>query len=178
MSTSLRGRPIKAALILLVLTLCGFAMSTTAHAKHSDSERLVVRGDAIVGEADDCDASGCVLQTAGSFRGTLGKGDYSATVKLRFPDQFDNGEDGVCAPITGQMVLGRGTPDRLTLALAGDSCQDGSGPPPLASFTGLATWVVVKGTGKYAHARGTGTGSFVEDAQDRERMTLIGRIAR
>ena len=177
MSTSLRGRPIHAALLLLALSLCGLASSATADAKQLKSERVVVRGDAIVGEGG-CDASGCVLQTAGSFRGTLDKGYYGAAVKLHLPDQFANGEGGLCAPITGHIVLGRGTPDRLTLALAGDSCQDGAGPPPTSSFTGLATWTVIKGTGKYAHARGIGTGSFVEDAEDRERMTLIGRIAR
>ena len=76
------------------------------------------------------------------------------------------------------MTLGAGSPDRLVLALSGVSCQDGAGPVTEASFTGLAQFAVVKGTGRYAHARGSGIGTFVEDAGDQERMTLIGRISR
>jgi hypothetical protein len=176
MSPTLQGRPIRAALMLLALCACALAFTSTASAKHKQSERVVVRGDATVGDA--CGPSGCDLQTTGSFRGTLGTGDYAGAIKLELPDAFPNGEGGLCAPIRGQLVLGAGTPDRLTLALTGDSCQDGAGPPPLASFTGLADWVVVKGTGTYAHAHGYGTATFLEDAADQERMTLIGRIAR
>jgi hypothetical protein len=176
MSPTLQGRPIRAALMLLALCACALAFTSSASAKHQQSERVVVRGDATV--SDTCDASGCDLRTAGSFRGTLGSGDYAGAVKLQLPDAFPNGEGGLCAPFRGQLVLGAGTPDRLTLALDGDSCQDGAGPPPLASFTGLADWTVVKGTGAYAHVRGYGTATFLEDAADQERMTLIGRIAR
>ena len=176
MSTTLPGRPIRAALMLLALGAIALAFTATASAKHKPGERLVVRGDSAV--TDDCGPTGCEIRTTGSFRGTLGTGDYAGTVDLQLPDAFPNGEGGLCAPIRGQLVLGAGTPDRLTLALAGDSCQDGAGPPPLASFTGLADWVVVKGTGKYADARGHGTATFLEDAADQERMTLIGHITR
>lgn len=176
MPTSLKGRPIRAALMLLALCACAFAFTSTASAKHKPSERVVVRGDATV--TDACDATGCELQSTGDFRGTLGTGGYTATVQLQLTDTFANGEGGVCAPIRGRLVLGAGSPDRLTLALEGDSCQDGAGPPPAASFTGLADWAVIKGTGKYAHARGQGTAAFLEDAADHDRMTLIGRIAR
>ena len=176
MSTTLQGRPIRAALMLLALGAIALAFTATASAKHKPGERLVVRGDSTV--TDDCGPSGCEIRTTGSFRGTLGTGDYAGTLDLQLPDAFPNGEGGLCAPIRGQLVLGAGTPDRLTLALDGDSCQDGAGPPPLASFTGLADWVVVKGTGKYAYARGHGTATFLEDAADQERMTLIGRITR
>jgi hypothetical protein len=176
MSPTLQGRPIRAALMLLALCACALAFTSTASAKHKQSERVVVRGDGTVG--DSCGPAGCDLQTTGSFRGTLGSGGYAGAIELQLPDAFPNGEGGLCAPIRGQIVLGAGTPDRLTLAVSGDSCQDGAGPPPLASFTGLADWVVVKGTGTYAHARGSGTATFLEDAADQERMTLIGRIAR
>ena len=176
MCTTLQGRPIRAALMLLALCAAALAFTSTASAKHKQSERVVVRGAATV--TDDCGPSGCAIGTTGRFRGTLGSGDYTGAVHLQLPDAFPNGEGGLCAPIRGQLVLGAGTPDRLTLELAGDSCQDGAGPPPLASFTGLADWVVVKGTGTYAHARGSGTATFLEDAADQERMTLIGRIAR
>jgi hypothetical protein len=174
MPTTLQGRPTRAALILIALALCGLAMSATAQAKQHGGERLVVRGDGTVTEA--CGPSGCDLATAGSFRGTLGAGTYAGAVKLDLPHAFPNGEGGACAPIRGQLVLGAGTPDRLTLAIAGDSCQDGAGPVTAASFTGLAGWSVVKGSGKYAYARGHGTASFLEDAADDERMTLVGRI--
>jgi hypothetical protein len=174
MSTSLHGRALRAALVLGL----SFAALTASASAASQQERLVVRGDATVTEGA-CDASGCEMQlTGGSFRGTLGSGAYAGKIKLRIPDGFANGEGGVCAPIHGQIVLGAGSPDRLTLALAGDSCQDGAGPFPQASFTGLAGWAVVKGTGKYAHARGFGSAAFLEDAADNDRMTLIGRIAR
>jgi hypothetical protein len=36
----------------------------------------------------------------------------------------------------------------------------------------------VHGTGAYAKARGHGIATFLEDAADREQMTLIGRISR
>jgi hypothetical protein len=176
MSPTLQGRPIRAALMLMALCACALAFTSTASAKHKQGERVVVRGDATV--TDDCGPSGCDIRTAGSFRGTLGGGDYTGAVDLQLPDAFPNGEGGLCAPIRGQIVLGAGTPDRLTLGIDGDSCQDGAGPPPLASFTGLADWVVVDGTGTYAHARGHGTATFLEDAADQERMTLIGRIVR
>jgi hypothetical protein len=162
--------------MLMALCACAFAFTATASAKHKQGERVVVRGDATVTEA--CDASGCEIQTTGDFRGTLGSGGYTGTVQLQLPDAFPNGEGGVCAPMRGELVLGAGSPDRLTLALEGDSCQDGAGPPPASSFTGLADWTVVKGTGKYTHARGHGTALFLEDAADQDRMTLIGRIAR
>jgi hypothetical protein len=176
MSTSLQGRPIRLALMLMALCACALAFTSSASANHKQSERVVVRGDATVTE--QCGPTGCEIQTTGSFRGTLGTGDYAATVELQLPEMFPNGEGGVCAPIRGKVVLGAGTADRVTLAIAGDSCQDGAGPPPASSFTGLANWVVVKGTGAYAHAHGYGTATFFEDAADQERMTLMGRIAR
>ena len=75
------------------------------------------------------------------------------------------------------MVLGEGSPDRLVLAVNGDSCQDGQGDPRTSSFTGLAQFVVKYGTGKYARTSGSGLASFAEDAADHDRMTLIGRIS-
>ena len=50
-------------------------------------------------------------------------------------------------------MLGAGTPNRLVLAVAGDSCQDGAGNPATSSFTGLARFTVKYGTGAYAKAR-------------------------
>jgi hypothetical protein len=64
-------------------------------------------------------------------------------------------------------VLGAGTANRLILAVAGDSCQDGGGDPTTTSFTGVARFIVKRGTGAYAKAHGSGLA-----------MTLIGRIAR
>ena len=102
---------------------------------------------------------------------------YEGTVKLAIAEGFENGEGGVCAPIRGEIVLGAGSPDRLVLAVSGDSCQDGAGDPTTASFTGLARFHVKQGTGKYAGTSGSGLASFLEDAADQDRMTLIGRIA-
>jgi hypothetical protein len=64
------------------------------------------------------------------------------------------------------------------LALSGASCQDGDGPVTASSFTGLARFTVVRGHGEYAGARGGGLMTSLEDAADRERLTLIGRITR
>ncbi len=72
---------------------------------------------------------------------------------LRVADAFPDGEGGVCAPIDGRILLGAGTADRLVPDISGDSCQDGAGPPDATSLT------------------------FVEDAADHDRMTLVGRIA-
>jgi hypothetical protein len=91
---------------------------------------------------------------------------------------FPNGEGGVCAPIDGTITLGAGTPNRLVLALWGDSCQDGKGDLTTSSFTGVAGFVVKYGTGAYANAHGGGLYTSTEDANDHERMTLVGRITR
>ena len=75
-------------------------------------------------------------------------------------------------------MLGVGTPDRLVLALSGDSCQDGSGDVTASSFTNVARFVIKHGTGAYSKASGSGLATFSEDASDVEHMTLIGRISR
>ena len=65
------------------------------------------------------------------------------------------------------------------LAMAGASCQDGAGDVTAASFTGVARFTIARGTGAYAGARGRGLAVFTfEGADDRERLTLIGRLAR
>ena len=107
-----------------------------------------------------------------------GTGAYSGAIKLAVAAGFPNGEGGVCAPIEGEIVLGTGTPNRLVLALSGDSCQDGAGDVTQASFTGVAHFVVKHGTGTYAKTRGYGMATFAEGADDREHMTLIGRTWR
>ena len=161
-----------------------FAASTSAAGAESagkqGSQRLVVRGDATVVDDGNCGVGDCELRlTGGKFHGTpVGSGDYEGAMKLKITERFENGEGGGCAPIRGQIVLGAGSPDRLVLAVAGDSCQDGGGPPPASSFTGLAGFVVKYGTGKYAGAGGAGLATFLEDAEDHDRMTLIGRISR
>ena len=127
-----------------------------AASKKPAEQRLVVRGDATVTDAP-CDAGLC-LELDGEFRGTP--------------------VGGVCAPIRGRIVLGVGTSDRLVLGIDGDSCQDGAGDPTTSSFTGLAQFTVRHGTGTYAGATGSGLASFSEDANDNDRMTMIGRITR
>jgi hypothetical protein len=164
--------------LALALFALGSAVAARADAKHQPaSQRLVVRGDDTVVDAP-CPGGICFTLTGGSFRGTVGTGAYTGNLQLKFADEFPNGEGGVCAPVAGNVVLGDGTPDRLELAIWGDSCQDGAGDPTKSSFTGLARFAVVHGTGAYAHAHGRGIGTFLEDAADHERMTLIGRISR
>jgi hypothetical protein len=171
-----------AALAVLSLTLVAAAAGAqdddSRPAKHRTGERLVVRGDATV--ADDCDANGCRLQLVdGQFRGTpVGTGAYSGNIDLELAEGFPNGEGGGCAPVQGRIELGSGAANRLVLALWGDSCQDGAGDVTTSSFTGLARFVVVHGTGTYSRASGSGLASFSEDAADHDRMTLIGRISR
>ena len=172
-----------ARLALLAPALATLAVAVTGSAAgadhHKSSERFVVRGVDTVVDGGDCPGGVCRLAlTDGAFRGTVGTGAYTGAIKLKVAEGYQNGEGGVCAPIAGGIELGAGTPDRLVLMLRGDSCQDGAGPVTAASFTGLVQFTIAKGTGKYAHARGSGIGSFAEDAADREQMTLIGRIAR
>jgi hypothetical protein len=160
------------------------AASPTGHGAPSSparhhGERLVVRGDATVVDAP-CHGDVCTLELAdGSFRGTpVGSGAYEGRVELKVAELFPNGERGVCAPLRSRIVLGAGSPDRLVLAVSGDSCQDGAGPVTATSFTGLARFTVKYGTGTYAGATGHGLASFLEDAADHDRMTLIGRVYR
>jgi hypothetical protein len=191
MFMSIQSRRIPAALGLIALAVVGLALTvatngasaaagpgeTSESSKQRTSERLVVRGDDTVKDVP-CEAGLCIELADGTFRGTLGSGAYAGAVQLKVAETFANGEEGVCAPMKGSIVLGSGSPDRLILALAGDSCQDGAGDPRTASFTGLAQFVVKHGTGAYEKAKGSGLASFSEDATDRERMTLIGRISR
>ena len=154
------------------------ASPSSAHGKRT-TERLVVRGTDTV-QDDQCPGGVCTLTLAGgSFHGTpVGEGAYTGTLRFKFAETFPNGEKGICAPIAGTITLGEGTPDRLVLAVAGDSCQDGAGNPATSSFTNLARWAVKSGTGAYAKARGYGLMTSVEGADDVEHMTLIGRITR
>ena len=164
------------------IALLGLGAATNAagaaESAHHGSERLVVRGDSTVVDRP-CPGGVCLELTDGSFRGTpVGTGAYAGAVTLKVARAFPNGEGGVCAPIRGKITLGGGSPDRLVLAVSGDSCQDGAGPVTAASFTGLARFKVKHGTGSYAGARGAGLATFSEDAADHDRMTLIGRISR
>jgi len=176
-STRMRAALAVPAAALAALGLCA-ATNVAGAADHGShgSERLVVRGDATVADAP-CPGGVCLEIKDGSFRGTpVGTGAYEGAMKLKVADGFPNGEGGVCAPIRGEIVLGSGSPDRLVLAVAGDSCQDGAGPVTAASFTGLARFRVKHGSGAYAGASGAGLASFSEDAADHDRMTMIGRI--
>jgi hypothetical protein len=194
MFTWMQFRRVPATLTLIAVAMVGLALAAATGAansadadtssqstNHRSSERLVVRGVDTVKEVGDpsCPGGVCQLELVnGAFRGTpVGTGVYTGAVQLRVAEAFGNGEGGVCAPITGRIELGD-SPDQLVLALFGDSCQDGAGPLPEASFTNLAHFVVKYGTGEYAKAKGSGVASFSEDATDRERMTLIGRISR
>ena len=163
---------------VIALVLAGLAFSAATSSAHQGKQRVVVRGDSTIVDGP-CAAGVCPLElTGGKFRGTLGSGDYRGVMKLHVAEVLPNGEGGVCAPIDGSIVLGAGTPNRLVLSVDGESCQDGAGPVTAASFTGLAQWEVKYGTGIYDDARGRGLASFVEDAADHDRMTLIGKISR
>jgi hypothetical protein len=171
---------VRSAIALIAVAIAGLALAAASQAddKHG-SQRLVVRGDATIVDGPGGPNTIPLKIVDGSFRGApIGTGAYEGDMKLEVAKAFDNGEGGVCAPMRGQIVLGSGSPDRLVLAVAGDSCQDGAGPPPLSSFTGLAEFVVKKGTGKYAGYRGSGLATFAEDTADHDRMTLVGRISR
>jgi hypothetical protein len=186
---SIHVRPrFRSALALFAVALLAPASAVAANAasaaddrdgaKPKHSERLVVRGDATVTDAP-CDAGVCLELADGHFRGNpVGTGAYTGSIEFAVADAFPNGEGGVCAPIQGRILLGAGSPDRLTLAVAGNSCQDGAGNPATSSFTGLARFTVEHGTGAYAKATGSGFASFLEDASDQDRMTLIGSITR
>jgi hypothetical protein len=162
------------ALALAAFTLV-FATSSAGAADHQ--ERLVVRGQATAVDGP-CTAFACPLELArGRLRGTLGRGAYTGALKITVGNAFPNGEGGTCAPLSGRIELHTRAGDRINLVVSGDSCQDGSGPLPDASFTGLARFRVTHGTGKYARATGRGLATFTEDAANRHLMTLVGRIA-
>jgi len=183
MTSPLQRRLLLPAVALLAVLLTGLAIVAAANADDAKpskrtTQRLVVRGDATVADAQ-CPAGICIALTDATFRGTpVGTGAYTGNLELAVADAFPNGEGGVCAPIRGTIVLGEGSPNRLDLAVAGDSCQDGAGNPSTTSFTGLARFVVKHGTGAYARASGGGIATFLEDAGDHDRMTLIGTITR
>jgi hypothetical protein len=187
MNISIRSHRLAAVLALIALAVVGVALPVATNGAsaagsgkggHRTGERLVVRGEDTV-EDGPCHAGVCKLELAdGAFRGTVGTGPYGGTIDLHVAEAFANGEDGLCAPIRGNIVLGAGSADRLVVGVRGDSCQDGAGDLTQASFTGIAQFVVEGGTGADARAKGSGLASFSEDASDREHVTLIGRIYR
>ena len=167
-----------AAVALAVATSPAGAADSARTGRHHGGQRLVLRGDATAVDGP-CDARVCQLKLAdGRFRGTpVGSGAYTASLRLKVGQAFANGEGGICAPLDGRIVLGAGTPDRLVLAVSGDSCQDGAGPLQDASFTGLAQFTVTYGDRAATPApRGGGLASFTEDAANHHRMTLVGRL--
>ena len=184
MNHSIRIQRLPATLVLVAVAALGLVLAVAGAAgsepgKQRAAERLVVRGEDTVKDSPQCPGGVCTLElTDGVFRGTVGTGQYDGSVELRVAEAFANGEGGVCAPVSGRIVLGAGSPDRLVIGLRGDSCQDGSGDLTQSSFTGLTEFVVKHGSGVYAKTRGSGVASFSEDASDRERMTLIGTIYR
>ncbi len=175
---SIRSRSGLTAALLALLAAATPAVADARAGGHHDRRPLVVRGDATAVPAP-CGEDGCPVELAGGrFRAApLGAGAYAGSLTVAVADAFPNGEGGVCAPLTGRIVLGAGDPDRLVLAVAGESCQDGAGPLESASFTGLARFAVRRGTGRYAHVRGAGLATFTEDAAKHHRMTLVGRLA-
>jgi hypothetical protein len=183
MTQSIRIRRLPVALALVAVAALGLVMAVAGASgsefdKQRTAERLVVRGEDTVKDGP-CPGGVCQLElTDGVFRGTVGTGQYDGSVDLKVAEGFANGEGGVCAPISGRIVLGAGSADRLVLGIRGDSCQDGEGDLTQAAFTGMAEFVVKYGTGAYAKARGNGLATFLEDASDKERMTLIGTIYR
>jgi hypothetical protein len=184
MSSLRPSRPLLGLIALLfaglALTVATVSAGATGHDpsdRHQAKQQLVVRGEATVTDTP-CSGAVCLALTDGRFRGTpVGTGAYRGAITLKIAETSPNGEGGVCAPIAGTITLGAGTPDRLVLAVDGDSCQDGAGNPQTASFTGLAHFTVKHGTGSYRYARGHGLATFSEDAADRDRMTLIGRVS-
>jgi hypothetical protein len=187
MFTTHRARTLRAALALPAVALAGFGVAAATSAAdpsdasarhHGEQQRLVVRGEATIADSP-CPAGLCLELQDGTFRGTpVGTGAYGGSIELLVAETFPNGEGGICAPMRGEIVLGQGSPDRLVLAVDGDSCQDGAGDPTTTSFTGLARFTVKHGTGTYAKASGSGLATFSEDAADQDRMTLIGSISR
>ena len=171
------------ALAIAVLALAGLMLEATAVATNAQpgklqaTQPLVVRGDSTIVDSP-CGPKGCHFEYAGgTFRGTLGSGGFTGGFDFDPGSVFPNGEGGVCAPIRGTVELGAGTPDRLVLAVRGDSCQDGDGYVTTSSFTTVGRFAVADGTGEYAHAAGGGTLTSVEGADDHDRLTLVGRIS-
>ena len=183
MTHSIRIRRLPAALALAAVAALGLVLAVAGASgseldKQRTAERLVIRGEDTVKDGG-CPGGVCqITLTDGVFRGTVGTGQYDGSIDLKVAEGFANGEGGVCAPVSGRIVLGADSPDRLVLGLRGDSCQDGDGDLSSASFTSVAEFVVKYGTGDYAKARGSGLATFLEDASDREQMTLIGTIYR
>jgi hypothetical protein len=159
------------------LAVLAFGATAAGAKQHTTTaQKLVVRGDDTVVDAP-CPAGLCLKLQGGTFRGApVGTGAYTGDGEVRVAEAFPNGEGGICAPFRGSLTLGAGTADRLVIGFRGDSCQDGAGNPATTAFTGLARFHVKYGTGKYAHARGGGVATFLEGADDHERITLIGRI--
>ena len=175
------ARGARLALLAPVAAVLALAATGSAAQAAHQGERMVVRGtDTVLDDGGACPAGVCELTLAdGAFRGTTGKGAYTGAVKLKVAEAFPNGEGGVCAPLAGKITLGTGTPDRLVLRLDGSSCQDGAGPPSRPPRSPASTDVsVATAPASYAHARGYGIAVFAEDADDREQMTLIGRLSR
>jgi hypothetical protein len=182
--TTLNPRRLAGTAAVLLIAASASSQVASAHTPMKAAEQpahltpLVIRGEDTVSEPV-CQPGLCTFElTGGSFRGTpVGTGTYSGSTRLHIADAFPNGEGGVCAPVDGSLEVDATPADHLVIALRGDSCQDGAGDPHTSSFTTLARFKVIGGTGRYMHARGRGVASFLEDAQDHEHVTLTGRIA-
>ena len=169
--------PLRRAL-LAVPALALLALAPAAQAGDHGAERLVVRGDSTI--VDGTVRPGRL--PAADERRRVPRHARHRRLRRR-PDarrRRRRSRTARAASARRSAAASRSAPaaDRLILAVDGDSCQDGAGPVTAASFTGVATFKVTHGTGRYAKAHGRGLATFSEDAADHDRMTLVGRIAR
>ena len=167
---------------MLALALTTLALAVTARAVGPEA----AHGRAASGSScaartpsstSPCPGGLCIALSGGAFRGTpVGTGAYTGSDRARLADAFPNGEGGVCAPVAGTITLGAGTPDRLDLAVAGDSCQDGAGDPDAVLVHRHRPLHGIYGTGAYAHAYGTASRRSSRTPPTTRTLTLIGRI--
>lgn len=120
--------------------------------------------------------SGCTVQSTGTANSShLGSGSYVSTLTVNWAQATSNGAGGFCAPADGPSTLTAANGDTLSLSNNGTVCEVGAtGANVPHTFVGKVT--ITGGTGRFAHASGSGTETGGDDGAGNSSYTLSGSI--
>jgi hypothetical protein len=101
-------------------------------------------------------AAGCTIKTTGyANNGSLGNGKYTETITIDWAANYSNGKGGYCAPSSGPSVLTT-SHGKIDIQTTGTVCEVAKSVT-FGRHVFFGTYSVTGGTGRFAHASGTGS---------------------
>ena len=120
--------------------------------------------------------AGCAVESNGTATSShLGTGAYVSDLTVVWAQATSNGHGGFCAPASGPSTLTAAHGDTLTLSNSGTVCEVGhTGANVPHTFNG--TYTITGGTGRFAHASGSGTETGGDDGAGNSNYSATGSI--